>query len=111
MKKYKHSNNTKFFNTKFKKGEQLHCIKNVIYNDEIIFHEGKSYIVSKIEYSQCAQKNKTTEYSPYYLIGEYAFFSPNEKFIVDEETYGGSGKSGYGYIDDHFMGFGIRKGC
>jgi len=96
----------KRFDTKYKKGEKLYCIKDVIWDDEIIFHKGETYTIDKIEYSHWGDLDKTT-YVPFYIIKKkYGFCTSHEEFVVKEESHGGCGMSGYGPIDAHFKGIG-----
>lgn len=95
------------FNTKYKVGDNIKCIKNLTPQDyfgNIPFIEGQSYPVTNILYSKCGgYPDKTTLYQPFYFVnGNYPFYSPDEKFIVDEESHGGYGMSGCGLIDNHF---------
>lgn len=92
----------KVFDTKYKKGEKLLCIKDVIWDGKTLFNKGEIYIVHHIEYSKCDMGNKTTKYKPFYIINEKGFCSPYEDFTDNEETIGAMGMSGYGHIDAHF---------
>lgn len=101
MKKYKYKKIVSF-NTKYKKGDTLECVKNVIFSDKILFQEGENYTIHHISYSECGI-DKTTEYKPFYFMNEkHCFYSPDETFVTKEETHGASGMSGYGHVDEHF---------
>jgi hypothetical protein len=93
-------------NTKYKIGEFLYCIKDVIWNEKILFHQGETYVVNDIEYSKSGGL-KTTTYWPHYLVNQYSFYSPYEEFVVNKESHGGSGMSGYGNVDVHFKSISI----
>jgi len=100
--KIRHNKEKKVFNTMYKRGDKLECIKDVVCNEETLFQQGESYIIDHLEYSQCGYPDKTTKYQPFYFISKYPFFSPNEEFITDEETHGGQGMSGFGNINVYF---------
>jgi len=115
----------KTFNTKFKSGDILLCIKDVVHNEVTLFHKDESYIVDSVKYSHISLGDKTI-YRPVYLVNgwlglwhekitnikikltkldtsrKYEFFSPDEEFVTDEKTHGASGMSSYGNIDIHF---------
>ncbi|HII95292.1 MAG TPA: hypothetical protein HA367_06125 [Candidatus Methanofastidiosum sp.] len=103
------------FNTKYKSGDILLCIQDVVYNGVTIFHANESYSVNSILYSRISLGDKT-RYKPNYLVNDcipqnpslldtsrvYVFFSPEEEFIKDEKNHGASGMSSHGNIDIHF---------
>lgn len=60
MKKYKYKKIISF-NTKYKRGDELVCIKDLISDNEILFNVGETYLVTGIKYSECG-RDKTTEY-------------------------------------------------
>jgi hypothetical protein len=100
--KEKKLKDVKVFNTKYKKGEKLLCIKDLVWENEMLFQEGESYPVTRISYSQCAMLESKTKYHPYYYVTDKPFYSPDEEFLTNEETHGGMGMSGFGKIDEHF---------
>lgn len=94
------------FNTKYKVGDNIKCIKNLTPQDffgDNPFIEGQSYPVTNIIYTKCRKDDNTTSYWPFYFVnGLYPFYSPDEEFIVNEISHGGQGMSGCGLIDDYF---------
>ena len=76
---------------------------------EVLFKADESYAVNAIDYSQLGIGDRTM-YHPYYYINDInglakhcAFFSPDEEFITDEKSHGGSGMSGHGNVNIHFQ--------
>jgi len=93
----------KSFNTIYKKEEKLCCIKDVIWDNQIVFKKGDIYPIDKIEYAHhpsVKDSKQVTIYLPFYIINKKYGFGSRESFFTDEITCGGSGMSGSGYIGD-----------
>lgn len=97
------------FNTKYKAGTRLRCIKNFHYNGLGDFYSGRYYTICGITYGKCGKvsgSTMVTVYVPYYIFkdahGKELVFSSDEEFIVHVESHGGSGMSGGGRIEETF---------